>query len=158
LTKKKPPHPRKSQYVISGLLDGWVWFDDALQQVLGSGFNTSQSILLLRLSEGITRQSEIARSMRLSKQAVRHIAADLISAGYLTLVDDPKDRRSKILTYTPKGRALAKRARQVLFDLEDLLANRLGEREYKSLRHALDAGWGSSPVSRDTLPKGKRKA
>lgn len=148
----------KRKYLLTGLLEAWMWFDDALQRSLNASFTSSQSILFLRVGEGVTRQSEIARRMRLSKQAVRNIASDLIDMGYLTLIDDPTDGRSKMLVFTPKGVRLAKRAQQVIFDLEDLLSTRLNADELGAFRRVLESDWGETPTTRKELPRGPRKA
>ena len=47
------------RYIMSGLLAGWDWFDNSLQNLVkGAGFkplNKSQSMMMLYVSAGVTR-------------------------------------------------------------------------------------------------------
>jgi DNA-binding MarR family transcriptional regulator len=152
------PQGRKHKYLMSGFLDAWAWFDDALRPLLNEPFTPSQSILFLRVGEGTTRPTDIARQMRLSKQAVKKIADDLIDRGYMTLVDDPTDGRQKMLLLTPKGAKIGLKAQQIIFNLEDLMGSRIGNADYEIFRRVLNADWGIAPKKRNELPQGGRRA
>jgi DNA-binding MarR family transcriptional regulator len=142
------PKTANRMFLASGLLDGWYWFDNALQKTLRAqgfpDFNNSQSAMLFHISEGVTRPIEIARKMRLSRQAIRHIANQLIEAGILVSLDDPDDGRSKVLKYTPKAKNLRLAAQNVLLSMEETLAGRLGREEFNELRRLLDRDWGEA--------------
>lgn len=89
--------------IMSGLLEGWDWFDNGLQNVLReAGFrplNKSQSMMVLYISAGVRRPIEIARKMRLSRQAIRHIANQLIDLDVIASRDDDGDGRSSTWSF-----------------------------------------------------------
>lgn len=61
---------------------------------------------LLRLVDegGPVTMAEVARSRGVTRQYIQKLANELIGSGYLQLVDNPKHRRSGLLTLTPAGR------------------------------------------------------
>jgi DNA-binding MarR family transcriptional regulator len=134
------------RYIMSGLLAGWDWFDNSLQNLVrAAGFkplNKSQSMMVLYVSAGITRPIDIARKMRLSRQAIRHISNQLIALGVLTAKDDPSDGRSKILSTSNRSAALRAHAHSSIRRLEALLRNRLGGEDYETLKRILSRDWG----------------
>jgi len=134
------------RYIMSGLLAGWDWFDNSLQNLVkGAGFrplNKSQSMMILYVSAGVTRPIEIARKMRLSRQAIRHIANQLIALGVLTMEDDPEDGRSKILTTSNRSEDLRTYAHKSIRRLEATLRERLGDDDYETLKRILSRDWG----------------
>src|SRR5207237_5334764 len=102
--------PPAHRYVRSGLLKGWDWFDNSLQNVLrANGYpplNKSQSMMILYISAGVHRPIEIARKMRLSRQAIRHVANQLAELGLIESLDDRNDKRSRRLQFTANSDAL----------------------------------------------------
>jgi DNA-binding MarR family transcriptional regulator len=147
----------RHQYLMSGLLEGWDWFDNGLQNVLReSGWkhlNKSQSMMVLYISAGVQRPIEIARKMRLSRQAIRHIEQQLVQLGIITARDDPHDRRSKILVFSARSKRLRNAARQTILNLEALLASRLGVAKVAALRTVLNLDWGDVVRSLEDLER-----
>ena len=137
---------RRHQYLMSGLLQGWDWFDNGLQNVLkGAGFrslNKSQSMMVLYISAGVHRPIEIARRMRLSRQAIRHIETQLVALKMITARPDPNDRRSKMLMFTTTSTRVRQFARRTILDLERELERRIGARSFRAMRTVLDLDWG----------------
>jgi DNA-binding MarR family transcriptional regulator len=131
---------------MSGLLGGWDWFDNALQNVLKEmGYrplNKSQSMMILYISAGVHRPAEIARNMRLSRQAIRYIEKQLVAMGMITSIVDPKDRRSKALVFSEEAKEIREAARATIFSLEAILAERIGVANVAALRAVLDLDWG----------------
>lgn len=134
------------QYIMSGLLEGWDWFDNGLQNVLREAgyptLNKSQSMMILYISAGVQRPAEIARKMRLSRQAIRHIEKQLDDMGMITSRVDPCDRRSKILVFRDATRELRFFARDTIFRLEATLGAHIGEANVAALRTVLNLDWG----------------
>jgi DNA-binding MarR family transcriptional regulator len=147
---------------MSGLLEAWDWFDDGLQSlVTNAGYrplNRSQSLMMLYILMGVQRPIEIARRMRLSRQAIRHMANQLIARGILVSEDDPSDGRSVILKYDTKSSEMRGVARAAIEDLEDALRTRLGARTFQALKSALEEDWGPVVKTASDLPEGSRVA
>ncbi len=143
-------------FLMSGVLEAWDWFDNGLQNLVKAGgfrpLNKSQSMMVLYISAGVRRPIEIARKMRLSRQAIRHIANQLIELEIVDANDDPTDGRSVILSFTPKSSAIRTFAQHAILDLEDVLRARLGAGNYQSLRALLELDWGSTVKVADDLP------
>lgn len=148
------------QYIMSGLLAGWDWFDNSLQNLVkAAGFkplNKSQSMMILYVSCGITRPIDIARKMRLSRQAIRHIANQLIALGVLTSQDDPDDGRSKILAPSKRSKDLRQHAHLSIRRLEYTLRERLGTEDYDTLKRILSRDWGNVVSGKDGAHDAKR--
>jgi DNA-binding MarR family transcriptional regulator len=155
------------RYIMSGLLAGWDWFDNSLQNLVKSaGFrplNKSQSMMILYVSAGVTRPIDIARKMRLSRQAIRHIANQLIEQGLLEADDDPEDGRSKIMSPSNRSEDMRVHAHNSIRKLEATLRERLGRDDYDALMRVLSRDWGpvvtASPAAgRKTAAKPKARA
>ncbi len=149
------------RYIMSGLLAGWDWFDNSLQNLVkATGFkplNKSQSMMILYVSAGVTRPTDIARKMRLSRQAIRHIANQLIDLGVLRADDDPEDGRSKILSPSNRSEQLRIHAHKSIRRLESILRDRLGADDYEMLKRILSREWGPV-VTASPAPKTARRA
>jgi DNA-binding MarR family transcriptional regulator len=144
--------------IMSGLLEGWDWFDNGLQNVLReAGFrplNKSQSMMVLYISAGVRRPIEIARKMRLSRQAIRHIANQLIDLDVIASRDDDGDGRSKILEFSEHATDLRTAAQATVDKLEALLRARLGREDFEILRRILRRDWGETVKGRADLGEG----
>ena len=138
--------PTTHRYVMSGLLEGWDWFDNGLQNVLrANGYpplNKSQSMMILYISAGVHRPIEIARKMRLSRQAIRHVANQLADLGLIESLDDENDKRSRRLRFTAQSNELRGFAESVIFDLEKTLRARIGAANLRDLKRILQLDWG----------------
>jgi DNA-binding MarR family transcriptional regulator len=147
------------RYVMSGLLEGWDWFDNSLQNILrANGYpalNKSQSMMVLYISAGVHRPIEIARKMRLSRQAIRHIANQLIGLGLLRSVEDRKDKRSRRLQFTDSSNNSRDFADTVIFGLEGVLKERIGAENVAEMKRILRLDWG--PVLKD-LPENRTQS
>jgi DNA-binding MarR family transcriptional regulator len=140
---------------MSGLLGGWDWFDNALQNILREeGFrplNKSQSMMIIYIFAGVRRPAEIARKMRLSRQAIRYIEKQLVCMGMIRSIVDPDDRRSKILVLSDDAMDHRSAARRIIFAMEHSLAQRIGIANVAALRAVLDLDWGPTIRSSNDL-------
>lgn len=148
------------RYLMSGVLEAWDWFDNALQHLVKAGgfrpLNKSQSMMVLYISAGVVRPIEIARKMRLSRQAIRHIANQLAEMDIVVAKDDPTDGRSIILGFTAKSNDIRTFAEHAILDLEDLLRTRIGAGNYRDLRRLLELDWGPVVKEPSLLPSTSR--
>lgn len=83
------------------------------------------------------RPVEIAGNTGMSKQALNYLLRQLEDAGYITLVDDPGDRRAKIVRTTDRSNAAAGVMRAAVTEVEEELAQAVGAKDVETLRALL---------------------
>ena len=129
------------------LLNYYDWFDASLQRVLESSgekaFSKAQSAIFINLAEGRNTAVDIARHLGVSKQAVNKTVNELVDRGFLTLVTDTDDKRSKRILPTRAGLEKGRQAAKALHDLERELAQRIGVERAKVLREILEISPGA---------------
>lgn len=84
-----------------------------------------------------TRQTELARRMGISKQAVHPLVTELVDFGVIERVADPSDGRALLVRFTPKGRRSLFDGLAVLRELEGELRTELGDARMDALHDAL---------------------
>ena len=137
------------EMLLRKLLHAFYWIDDGLQAHMQSaaGFSLprAQSMMMACIADGIRRQSEMAAHLRVSKQAVQQALRALMDKGLVVLEPDPANGRHKIVTLTPKGRAMRDIAQAAVRRLEVELGRRIGLKRLAALHDALDTDWGPPP-------------
>ncbi len=137
--------------LLRALVHATYWLDDGLQGYMrahaGMSLPRAQSMLMVYITEGITRQMELADVLRVSKQAIGQAIRELEGKGIVRLVRDPHNGRRKQVALTAKGKRLGVIANTGLRLLEDELGNRIGIRDVRALRRALTKTWGDVPSS-----------
>ena len=127
------------------LLVAWRWFDDGLRHSLReAGFGeitTAQSMLFPFLDPDGTRPSELAERAGATRQGVHQLLNGLVDRGYVELVPDPSDGRSKLVRLTTHGQNSVVAAQRSLEMLEGQVTNRLGTKQTDELRDLLSQGW-----------------
>ena len=125
----------------------FYWADEGLQHYLQAQgwpeITRAQSLVFVNIGEGITRPSEIAAKVGVTRQAIHQTINELVQAGFVTLEPDPNDRRAKVLRFTEQGAKIGVDALKGLQEVEKLLAARMGEQAVAALRAALSQPWGS---------------
>jgi DNA-binding MarR family transcriptional regulator len=89
------------------------------------------------LDDAGTRVSVLADRAQMTKQAMAQLVAHLELHGYLERVDDPSDRRARLVRATTRGREVFAIVRAVVVDLDARLTARLGEAKLQRLRALL---------------------
>lgn len=84
-----------------------------------------------------TRQTELARRMRVSKQAVHQLVAELEQFGVVERVPDPRDGRATLVCFTDRGARALFDGLAVLGELEVGMREALGESRMAALHDAL---------------------
>lgn len=139
-----------SDFLIVPLLEGFEWFDESLQLSLRElgwpQLTRPESMVMMHVQLDIVRPTDIARSLRLTRQAVHLTIANLVELGVFELVDDPTDGRIKIVQLTAMGNAMRRDARQIVKRLTDELRTRIGGEHLDALRAAFDREWGKPVV------------
>lgn len=85
-----------------------------------------------------TRLTELATRGRMTKQGMMLVVDDLEARGYVRRAADPDDARAKIVKLTAHGRRAAAEARRAVQSLEARVKRMLGDRQYDTLREALE--------------------
>jgi len=128
------------------LMRAFYWADEGLQNYLQSKgwpeITRAQSLVFANLGEGITRPSEIAGKVGVTRQAIHQTINELIDAGFVVLEPDPRDKRAKVVHYTELGEKIGLEALQGLRHVEEALAERIGIDAVQALRAGLSADWG----------------
>lgn len=129
------------------LMRAFYWADEGLQNYLQSKgwpeITRAQSLVFVNIGEGVTRPSEIASKVGVTRQAIHQTINELVEAGFVVLDADPRDRRAKVVRYTERGEKIGRDAIQGLRKVEEILAQRIGSDAVKALRSALTQDWGA---------------
>ncbi len=109
--------------------------------VAGNGFDDlrpshGNAMEQLDLEDGL-RLTEMAARAGITVQSMGELVDDLEMKGYLERRPDPDDRRAKRIYLTERGRKNARVAKQATVDVENSLAELLGQQRYQQLRHTL---------------------
>jgi DNA-binding MarR family transcriptional regulator len=101
------------------------------------GLRPAHARLMVFLSWGGSRITEIARAQDVSKNAVGQLVSELEELGYVERVPDPEDGRAKIVRYTEQGTALIADAAAIAEGLDAEIAKIIGPRRLAELRSTL---------------------
>lgn len=136
------------EMLLRKLLHAFYWVDDGLQAHMvretGVSLPRAQSMMMACIDDGITRQADMAKQLRVSKQAVQQALKALVAKGFVRVDPDPDNGRQKIVSLTRKGLEMRRIAREGIRALERGLAERIGTARLAALHDALDADWGPS--------------
>ncbi len=134
------------QALFGKLLHAFYWVDNGLQAHMmreaGLSLPRAQSMMMNCISDGITRQTDMAAVLRVSKQAVQQSLKELVAKDFVTIQPDPENGRQKIVRLTTKGHRMREIALRGIADLEEKLASRIGADRLEALHDVLDADWG----------------
>jgi MarR family transcriptional regulator, temperature-dependent positive regulator of motility len=97
----------------------------------------AHSALFAHIDPEGTRSSEVAERAGMTKQGMGQLVADLEKKGYVERVEDPADRRAKLVHLTKKGWRHVRDAREVIGEIEEAYARRLGDGRLETLRAIL---------------------
>ncbi|MEM9999464.1 MAG: MarR family winged helix-turn-helix transcriptional regulator [Pseudomonadota bacterium] len=100
-------------------------------------------ILVLVAAKG-TRLVDIARGRRISKQAAHEQIQSLVGRGYLSVENDPTDRRAKIIRHTEMGKRLIEEMREVKVNLNRKVEAAIGTSGLTQLKALL--AWTKTAV------------
>lgn len=84
------------------------------------------------------RLTELADKLGVTKQAIGPLVDDLEREGFVERIDDPSDRRAKLIRWTRKGQRAMLRGLGVLAELEGELARDVGQARLAELGDACE--------------------
>ena len=144
------PDPSNEPLLMWSLLRSFIWLDRALQANMSArGWNPvsrAESQVMLLASAGITRPTEISKALGLSRQAINQTIKQLIRRQLVTLVEDPEDRRCKIIEFADAGQGVRSDALEIIAGLDTYLAERMGADELDGLKAVVNQNWGEPPL------------
>ena len=137
---------KEQDYLIGTLAYALYWVDESLQASLDAAgwarMNRSRSMIMLNVTAGINRPADIARNLGVSRQAIHQILQGMRDEEILEMVADPRDKRAKIVQFSPAADAIRRDAERILIGIEQQLEARIGKTAYKGLKQALNRNWG----------------
>lgn len=149
-----------TELLMRGLLRAYYWMDESLQNGLQrAGYaprTRTQTMILINISDGITRAAELARVLGVSRQAIQQQINELEREELVTQIPDPNDRRANRIVFSEKGSELINAALATLRQSEQALAMRLGYETVSNLRRALMSDWGA--VIGERHPPGRKRS
>ena len=98
----------------------------------------AHSALFAHIDPEGTRSSELAERAGMTKQGMGQLVADLETKGYIERVEDPGDGRARVVRLTKKGRRHVRDAREIIGEIEEAYARRLGDGRLETLRAILN--------------------
>jgi DNA-binding MarR family transcriptional regulator len=138
------------KHLLLSLLQGFYWFDEGLQNYLRArgwpAVTRPQSMVMANIVLGVRRPSDIARRLGVSRQAIHATINQMIGLGMLELVDDPANRRVKVVALTPTGETMRVDAQHAMVILADELGERIGKAPLLKAAHLLHGDWGAPPT------------
>jgi DNA-binding MarR family transcriptional regulator len=83
------------------------------------------------------RPSDLAARLRMSKQALNYLLGELERLGYIERLPDPDDQRSRRISVTKRGDAVAAVIREAVAEVEAEWRQQLGAKRFEELRSIL---------------------
>ena len=80
------------------------------------------------------RPSDLAAQLRMSKQALNYLLGELERLGYVERLPDPDDLRSRRISVTKRGDAIAAVIREAVGEIEAEWTEKLGAGRFEELR------------------------
>lgn len=135
------------KHLLLSLLQGFYWCDETLQNYLKArgwpSVTRPQSMVMANVVLGVRHPSDIARRLGVSRQAIHVTLNQMIELGILQLVDDPANRRVKVVAPTEKGEAMRIDAQRAMVLMARTLSERFGQARFLDAAHILNADWGA---------------
>ena len=113
----------------------------AIQRLVARGhpdIRTAHAAVFQYLDDQGTTVSVLAERAQMTKQAMSELVQRLEALGYVTRIDDPSDRRAKLVTPTAAGSDVIATAQGLASELEAHLRAALGTARFAALTRALD--------------------
>jgi DNA-binding MarR family transcriptional regulator len=141
------PDNQPNEVLMRALLRAYYWMDESLQNGLQeAGYppkTRTQTMILINISNGVTRAAELARVLGVSRQAIQQQINELERDDLLTQIPDPNDKRANRIVFSEKGSRFIHAAMATLREAEQSLTERIGYEAVSQMRRALTADWGS---------------
>ncbi|MCX6400366.1 MAG: MarR family winged helix-turn-helix transcriptional regulator [Propionibacteriales bacterium] len=84
-----------------------------------------------------SRAADMAARVGITRQSMGEVVRDMVRLGILEMVEDPSDRRAKLVRYTDYGKKVAQEGFKHIIELEQIFAEEFGEAELETTRKVL---------------------
>jgi DNA-binding MarR family transcriptional regulator len=150
--------------LLLNMLRAVYWYCDALQDNLESQGHPrttrAMAFVLLNIAQGEHRAINIARNLGISRQAVGQMLEELRSRDFITVREDPSNRRSRIVDFSPAFAEPGAACAEILAKLDAQVSRSVGKRNFESMAQALSRDWGPAPLfprlTRQELREGRQ--
>lgn len=122
----------KSIKAITSAVDRTDYLYEKWAKKLGVNNYVSRIMYMLYLSE-VNRQKEMVENYGMPKQAVNTVITELQKKGYIILIPDENDKRSKIIKLTQEGINYANKIVTPLLDCEIRVLKKMGTQRVEML-------------------------
>ena len=103
----------------------------------GYDVTVAQARIAQRIADEGSRLTDLAERAQVTKQTASLLVAALEQQGLVERAPDPADGRARLIRFTPRGRAAALRAMEVVMGVEREWTEHLGPELAGQLREAL---------------------
>jgi DNA-binding MarR family transcriptional regulator len=118
-------------------------------QARGGRLRIAHTTLFPHITSRGVRLTEIAEKLGVTKQAVGPLVDDLEREGMVERIDDPDDKRAKLIRWTKKGERALVHGLGVLAELEREVTPSVGKTRLAELATTLDALIDALEISAD---------
>lgn len=133
--------------LIKNLAYTLYWVDESLQLTLQNAgwerMSRTKSMIMLNIIYGVTRPIQLAGNLGISRQAVHQILQEMSREGLVELVEDPNDRRAKVVVISKTATNISRDIQRAMTAIEEEVARRIGSRALQQLLSALQKDWGA---------------
>jgi len=154
--------------LIKNLAYTLYWVDESLQLTLQNAgwerMSRTKSMIMLNIIYGVTRPIQLAGNLGISRQAVHQILQEMSREGLVELVEDPNDRRAKVVVISKAAKNISADIQRAMAAIEEEVARRIGARALQQLQAALQKDWGPlvaaniPPLTRSSSTRSSAKA
>jgi DNA-binding MarR family transcriptional regulator len=125
--------------LVSRSMRGWKRF------ARDTGLSMQQFSIIMQLHyRGPCSVSDIGDRFETTSAAASQLAEKLVQSGYLERTEDPNDRRTRMLSLSPKGRDLIEQGMNARYDWVDGLVSHLSPEEMRRIAEALELMAGAA--------------
>lgn len=121
------------------------WIEEYLMQNAeknGYGYiSPSMARLYSYLGSAAVPMSELARRLKISRQAVHQLVTEGVKSNFLELINCPNDKRIKLVQFSDEGQKMAAVAISEINNAEQELKRKIGAKNVAELRRILELEW-----------------
>jgi DNA-binding MarR family transcriptional regulator len=97
----------------------------------------SHNAVFAHLGDDPRRAADLAAAAGMTRQSMGELVRELVALDILEMVPDARDRRAKLVTYSPEGKRFATAGFRHLQAVEDRLVAEFGD-DYEACRRVLE--------------------
>jgi DNA-binding MarR family transcriptional regulator len=122
--------------------------DASLRSAGFADLRASHAPIFMAIEPDGSRMTDVANRAKMTKQAAGELTRYLTQHGYLTVRQDPHDRRVRLVSLTPQGWEAIAVGEQVIAAFDQWLERVIGAEEVAGLRRTLTRIANTEPAER----------